>query len=130
MFANSLEDQGSIPGWVIPKTQKVVLDASLNNTQHYTVWIKAKWSNPGNEVVPSQDLGVVAIEKEALTMAGQLTYNSLLKKRKTLCLNQVDQGHWKDFFYKMEFEEKIPAVRSQLQQNFNSQYINGIMVSP
>ena len=28
-----------IPGQVIPKTQKMVLDA---NTQHYKVWIKGK----------------------------------------------------------------------------------------
>ena len=33
---------GSIPGWVIPKTQKMVLDAALVNTQHYKVWIKSK----------------------------------------------------------------------------------------
>ena len=33
---------GSIPGQVIQKTQKVVLDASLLNTQHYKVCIKGK----------------------------------------------------------------------------------------
>ena len=32
VFANGL---GSIPGRVIPKTQKMVLDSSLLNTQHY-----------------------------------------------------------------------------------------------
>ena len=32
----------SVPGWVIPKTQKMVLDASLLNTQHYKVRIKGK----------------------------------------------------------------------------------------
>ena len=40
VFANDLGDQGSIPGQVIPKTQKMVLDAALLNTQHYKVWIK------------------------------------------------------------------------------------------
>ena len=35
MFTNGLGDQGSIPGRVIPKTQKIVLDASLLGTQHY-----------------------------------------------------------------------------------------------
>ena len=40
MFANGPEDLGSIPGRVIPKTQKVVLDATLFNTQHYKEWIK------------------------------------------------------------------------------------------
>ena len=42
VFAYGPEGQGSIPGWVIPKTQKMVLDAALLNTQHYTVWIKGK----------------------------------------------------------------------------------------
>ena len=42
MFANGPGDLGSIPGRVIPKTQKMVLDASLLNTQHYKVRIKGK----------------------------------------------------------------------------------------
>ena len=52
MFANGPGDQRSIPGWVIPKTQNMILDTSLLNTQPYKVWIKAKWSNPGKEVAP------------------------------------------------------------------------------
>ena len=42
MFVNSLGDWGSIPGQVIPKTQKMVLGVSLLNTQRYKVWIKGK----------------------------------------------------------------------------------------
>ena len=42
VFANGLKDRGSIPGRVIPKTQKLVLDTFLLNTQHYKVWIKGK----------------------------------------------------------------------------------------
>ena len=42
VFANGPEDLGSIPGRVIPKIQKIVLDASLLNTQHYKVPIKGK----------------------------------------------------------------------------------------
>ena len=42
VFANDLVDRSSIPGRVIPKTQKMVLDASLLNTQNYKVWIKGK----------------------------------------------------------------------------------------
>ena len=37
-----LGDLGSILGRVIPKTQKMVLDAALLNTQHYKVRIKGK----------------------------------------------------------------------------------------
>ena len=38
---------------IITKTQKMVLDAFLLNTQHYKILIKNKWSNPGKGVVPS-----------------------------------------------------------------------------
>ena len=42
VFANDLEDLGSIPGHVIPKTLKMVLDTSLLNTQQYKVCTKCK----------------------------------------------------------------------------------------
>ena len=41
-FANGQGDRGSISGRVIPKTQKMVIDSSLLNTQHYKVCIKDK----------------------------------------------------------------------------------------
>ena len=42
VFANGPRDLGSIPGRVIPKTLKMVLDSSLLNTQQYKVHIKGK----------------------------------------------------------------------------------------
>ena len=42
VFANGPGDRGSIPGRVISKTQKTVLDATLLNTQYYKVKIKGK----------------------------------------------------------------------------------------
>ena len=42
VFANYPGDLGSIPGRVIPKTLKMVLDTSLLNTQQYKVHIKGK----------------------------------------------------------------------------------------
>ena len=42
VFANGQGDRGSIPGRVIPKTQKMVLDAALISTQHYKVRIERK----------------------------------------------------------------------------------------
>ena len=41
-FTNGPRDIGSILGRVIPKTQNMLLDASLVNTQHYNVRIKGK----------------------------------------------------------------------------------------
>ena len=64
MFANVLEYWGSIPGQVIPKTQKMVLDVFLLNTHHYKVQINGKGSNPGKG--SPLHLCVVAIEKEPL----------------------------------------------------------------
>ena len=42
VFANGTGDLGSILVQIIPKTQKMVLDATLLHTQHYKVWIKGK----------------------------------------------------------------------------------------
>ena len=53
VFANDPEDLGSVPGRVIPKTQKMVLDASLLNTQHYKVRIKGKVEQSREGVAPS-----------------------------------------------------------------------------
>ena len=53
MFANGPGDLGSISGRVIPKTQKMVLDASLLNTQHYKVRIKGKVEQSREGVAPS-----------------------------------------------------------------------------
>ena len=43
VFANGPGDLGSIPGRVIPKILKTVLDISLLNTQQYKVSIKGKF---------------------------------------------------------------------------------------
>ena len=53
VFAKGPEDRGSIPGRVIPKTQKMVLDTAFLNTQHDKVRIKIKWSNPEKGVALS-----------------------------------------------------------------------------
>ena len=42
VFPNGTGDQGSIPSRVIPKIQKMVLDALSLNTQPYKVRIKSK----------------------------------------------------------------------------------------
>ena len=52
VFANGPGNQGSGPGQVIQKTQKMILDASLLNTQHYKVLIKLPLNNLGKVVAP------------------------------------------------------------------------------
>ena len=41
-FANGPRDRRSIPGRVIPKTPKIVLDALLLSTPHYKARMKGK----------------------------------------------------------------------------------------
>ena len=53
VFINGPGDLGSIPGRVIPKIQKMVLDASLLNTQHYKVRIKGKVEQSREGVAPT-----------------------------------------------------------------------------
>ena len=55
VFANGPGDWRSIPGWVIPKTQKMVLDVALLNIQHYKVKIKGKveQSRERNSALPN-----------------------------------------------------------------------------
>ena len=53
VFANGPEDWCSIPGQVIPKTQKIIHNAPLFHTQHYKIRIKVKVEKSGNGVEPS-----------------------------------------------------------------------------
>ena len=79
MFANGPGDLGSIPGRVIPKTQKMVLDASLLNTQYYK--IKVKCSNPGKEVAPSPTPWCSSYQKGSLWVTliyGRQLYNNYI----------------------------------------------------
>ena len=70
----------SIPGRLIPKTQKIVLDASLLNTQHYKIHIngKVEQSREKSSAAPPPPpvhLGVVAIEKKAFRSPSSIIAN-------------------------------------------------------
>ena len=75
VFDNGPEDLSSISGRVIPKSQKIVLDATLLSTQHYKVRIKVKWSNPEKGVAPPLHLGGVAVEKLAFVLPSTTVAN-------------------------------------------------------
>ena len=74
MFANGPGDRGSIPGRVIAKTFKMVLDTSLLNTQQYKVRIKGtvEQSRERSSALPTPRL--VAIEKGAFDYVRQLYF--------------------------------------------------------
>ncbi len=65
VFANGSENLGSIPGCVVAKTFKMVLDPSLLNIQQCKVRIKVKVEQSRERSSPLH-LGVVTIEKGAL----------------------------------------------------------------
>ena len=79
VFASGPGDRGSVPGQVIQKTQKVVLDSAWLNAQHYKVRIKGKveqsweWS-----IALPYTFGVVSIQKGTLepplTKVANFTY--------------------------------------------------------
>ena len=80
VFTNGSGDQSSIPGQVIPKSQKMIRDTSLLNTQNYQVWIKGKWSHPWKGVVTSCIPWCSSYRKGSLKVAlgyRQPTYNTL-----------------------------------------------------
>ena len=68
VFVNGLGDLGSIPGRIIPKTLKMVLDNSLLNIQQYKVRIEGK-------VEQSRE---VAIEKGAFWLPSSMIANFIL----------------------------------------------------
>ena len=69
VFANGPGDLGSIPGWVIPKTQKVILDATFLNTQQYKVWIKGKVEQSREKSAPSPTPWCSSYRKGSLLVA-------------------------------------------------------------
>ena len=77
VFASGPGDLGSIPGRVIPKTQKMVLDASLLNTQHYKVRIKGKVEQSREGVAPSPTHWCSSYRKGSLRVT--LDYGRQLK---------------------------------------------------
>ena len=78
VFANGPGDLGSIPGRVIPKTQKMVLDASLVNTQHYKVRIKGKVEQSWEGVAPSPTPWCSSYRKGSLRSPSTMVANFTL----------------------------------------------------
>ena len=78
VFANGPGDLGSIPGRVIPKIQKMVLDSSLLNTQQYKVRIKGKVKQSREGVAPSPTPWCSSYRKGSLRVTldyGRQLYN-------------------------------------------------------
>ena len=87
VFANGPVDLGSIPGRVIPKTLKMVLDTSLLNTQQYKVCIKGKVEKSRERSSALPDTSVYSLLKREtsgrprLRSPTLLTYYRILRKK-------------------------------------------------
>ena len=109
---NGPGDQASIPGWVIPKTQKKkkkVLDTSLLNLQHYKVLI------PGKSNGFPIHLSVVSIEKGAFGSPSTTLTNLLVYIRLAFTLART------------KFDQEIVLLK-QIQKGSNS-HINEIQIN-
>ena len=96
VFAKGPGDLGSIPGRVIPKTQKMVLDASLLNTQHYKVRIKGKVEPSREGVAPSPTSWCSSYRKGSLRVTldyGRQLYLLCGKKDKQIITSNFN-SHW------------------------------------
>ena len=88
VFAKGPADLGSIPGRVIPKTKKRVLDSSLLNIQQ--VEIKCKGEQSRERSSAPLHFGVVAIEKGAFWLLSTTVANfTYLLDTIQLCKNYL-----------------------------------------
>ena len=110
MFTNGPGDRGSIPGRVIPKTLKMLLDTSLLNTQQYKVLSRVKWSNPGKGVVPPLHPRVITIEKVAFWLPSTTVANFTLLLSLEFFTSALADG----FFYLSLSDSKSPQVSRTL----------------
>ena len=78
VFANGPVDLGSIPGRVIPKTSKMVLDTSLLNTQQYKVCIKGKVEKSRERSSALPDTSVYSLLKRETSGRPRLRSPTLL----------------------------------------------------
>ena len=106
VFASSSEDRGSIPGRVIPKTQKMVLDASLL----IIVRIKEK-AEQSRERRITLLYGVVANEKGAfmlpLTTVGNFTFFLLTLNQWQIRCNTLFFNRWHFWLLKIYHKQTL-----------------------
>ena len=117
VFTNGPEDLGSIPGRVIPKTLKILLDTFLLNTQQYKVCIEGKVerSRERSSSLPYTSLLVT------LDYSCQLYFYFLLTI-KTVSNNGRNKQivvtvFFSSFFLSAFFSEDIIAFKSHLIKN-------------
>ena len=77
-FTNDPGDLGSIPGHIIQKTFKMVLDTSLLNTQQYKVRIKGKVEQSRKGVAPSPYTSVLSLLKREPSGRSRLRSSTLV----------------------------------------------------
>ena len=112
VFGNGPGDLGSIPGRVIPRTQKMVLEASLLNTQHYKVWIKGKVKQ-SKERGSALSYTSVAIEKGAFWSPSTTVANFIffIEKRIGNMMYIIKHPRWKVRRHINQIKKDIPQTQ-------------------
>ena len=103
VFANGLGDLGSIPGRVIPKTLKIVLDTSLLNIQQYKVCIKGKVEQSRERSSALPYTSVLKLLKLLVTL--DYSHQVLL----TICLKTQNLSKYLDMFTCNKLAAKISS---------------------
>ena len=140
VFANGPGDLGSIPGRVISKTQKTVLDASLLNTQHYKVRVKGKVEQSREGVAPSPTPWCSSYRKGSLRVTldygRQLYFTYIFEKSSfihllTLRTIYISPHHVSRMWHKVNFLaefngfwiQDLPSPRLLLREHNLSHYL-------
>ena len=97
VYAHGPGNRGSIPDRVIPKTQKMVLDAYLPNTQHDKARIKGKWSIRRKGVAPFSPPQCCSFWKRSLPVTLDYGRPTYIFKRK--CINMKKHKVFRGWFY-------------------------------
>ena len=93
VFTNGPGDRSSIPGRIIRKTQKIVFDASLLNTQHYKMWIKGKVEQSNEWSSALLHISAVAIENGAFGSLSKVSSFTFFISS----LPVEDKPHWETY---------------------------------
>ena len=111
VFANGPGDLGSIRGRVIPKTQKMVLDASFLNTQHYKVRIKGKVEQSREGVAPSPTPWCSSYRKGSLRVTLDYGRQLYLLTLENMCSSHSSLlSHWISTYWSTYFFLIIVAM--------------------
>ena len=132
MFANRLGDLGSIPGRVIPKTQKWYLMPPCLTLSIIRYGSRVKWSNPGKGVAPSPTPWCSKLSKRepsghprlwSPTLLFYLLYIILFSFTQMIFPISWTKDQLLDLFQKRHGTKRCQKIRERLHTNSSIKWI-------